>query len=88
MIAFRKANPTLVYGDFEDLLPDHSQLYVYVAGMKRHYLVAHNFSDQPIPWISHQKNTGSHWKSAPQKRGNCPRGKAESIVSLRFFHSN
>lgn len=51
MIAFRKANPTLVYGDFEDLLPNHSQLYVYRRWDENgHYLVAHNFSDQPIPW--------------------------------------
>ena len=51
MIAFRKANPTLVYGDFEDLLPDHSQLYVYRRWDENgHYLVVHNFSDQPISW--------------------------------------
>ena len=51
MIAFRKANPTLVYGDFEDLLPDHSQLYVYRRWDDNgHYLVVHNFSDQPISW--------------------------------------
>ena len=51
MIAFRKANPTLVYGDFEDLLPDHSQLYVYRRWDENgHYLVVNNFSDQPISW--------------------------------------
>lgn len=59
MIAFRKANPTLVYGDFEDLLPDHSQLYVYRRWDENgHYLVVHNFSDQPISW---DKPSEEYW---------------------------
>ena len=29
MIAYRKANPSLVYGHFEDLLPQHPYLFVY-----------------------------------------------------------
>ena len=71
MIAFRKANPTLVYGDFEDLLPDHSQLYVYRRWDENgHYLVVHNFSDQPISWDKPSEEYRVRtWKLQHPKRG-------------------
>ena len=51
MIAFRKANTTLVYGDFDDLLPEHPQLYCYRRWDKEaKFLMVHNFSDTPTSW--------------------------------------
>lgn len=51
MIAFRKTYPTLVYGNFDDLLPEHPQLYVYHRwDDKETFLIAHNFSNYPIAW--------------------------------------
>ena len=51
MIAFRKAHLTLVHGDFEDLLPEHPQLYCYRRwDEEASFLMVHNFSDQPTSW--------------------------------------
>lgn len=51
IMAFRKANPTLVYGDFADLLPDHPQLYMYRRwDESTAFLMVHNFSDEAIGW--------------------------------------
>lgn len=51
IMAFRKANPTLVYGDFTDLLPDHPQLYMYRRWDETTaFLMVHNFSDEAIGW--------------------------------------
>ena len=60
MIAFRKAHPTLVYGNFEDVLPQHPQLYVYKRWDENgSYLIVHNFSDTPTPW--EQKDAPTPW---------------------------
>ena len=46
MLAFRRKNKTLVYGDFVDLLPDHPSLFVYTRTMgSERFLVVLNFSD-------------------------------------------
>ena len=51
LIAFRKAHSTLIYGNFEDLLPNHPQLYAYKRwDEKATFLVVHNFADQPVTW--------------------------------------
>ena len=51
MIAFRKAYPTLVYGDYEDLNPKHPQLYLYRRwDENREFLIVHNFSDHALDW--------------------------------------
>ena len=58
MIAFRKANTTLVYGDFVDLLPEHPQLYCYWRWDKEaNFLLVHNFSDTPTSW---EKPSGNY----------------------------
>lgn len=58
IIAFRKAHPTLIYGDYEDLLPQHPQLYHYRRwDAHLEYLVIHNFSDDAVNW---QKPTGNY----------------------------
>ena len=58
MIAFRKANPTMVYGDFEDLLPEHPQLFCYRRWDKEaNFLLVHNFSDTPTSW---EKPSGNY----------------------------
>lgn len=58
MIAFRKANTTLVYGDFDDLLPEHPQLYCYRRWDKEaNFLLVHNFSDTPTSW---EKPSGNY----------------------------
>jgi len=57
MIAFRKAHLTLVYGDFEDLLPKHPQLYCYRRwDEEASFLMVHNFSDQPTSWALPEGN--------------------------------
>ena len=51
MITYRKANPTLVYGHFKDLLPEHPHLYVYKRWDNQGtYLAVHNFSDEKTSW--------------------------------------
>ena len=46
MIAFRKANPTLVYGDYECLDNGHEHLYVYHRwDSENDFLILHNFSN-------------------------------------------
>ncbi len=46
MIAFRKANKTLVYGEYKDLEPNHSKLFIYKRWDEKYmFLVAHNFSN-------------------------------------------
>lgn len=58
MIAFRKANTTLVYGDFVDLLPEHPQLYCYRRWDKEaNFLLVHNFSETPTSW---EKPSGNY----------------------------
>lgn len=49
MIQFRKENPTLVYGDYESIQNDHSQIYAYRRWDETNeYLVVLNFSDQEV----------------------------------------
>ena len=46
MIAFRKANKTLVYGEYKDLEPNHSKLFIYKRWDEKNlFLITHNFSD-------------------------------------------
>ena len=46
MLQFRRGNKTLVYGDYQDLLPNHPKLYVYtrIMGTER-FLIVLNMSD-------------------------------------------
>ncbi|MGI4757404.1 MAG: alpha-glucosidase [Janthinobacterium lividum] len=48
LLALRKRNPTLIYGDFQDLAPDHPNLFVFsrTLGNSR-MLVALNFGKEP-----------------------------------------
>ncbi|MDT0606618.1 glycoside hydrolase family 13 protein [Croceitalea rosinachiae] len=51
MIAFRKANKTFVYGDYECLDLDNPSIYAYRRWDKANeFLVLHNFSDKKIHW--------------------------------------
>ena len=46
MIAFRKANKTLIYGEYKDLEPNDSKLFIYKRWDEKNlFLIAHNFSD-------------------------------------------
>ena len=57
MIAYRKANPSLIYGHFEDLLPQHPYLFVYKRwDDKDSFLAVHNFRDENTNW--EQKESG------------------------------
>lgn len=57
MIAYRKANQSLVYGQFEDLLPQHPYLFVYKRwDDKGTFLAVHNFRDENTNW--EQKESG------------------------------
>jgi oligo-1,6-glucosidase len=49
MVALRKANPVLVYGAYELLLPEHEQLYAYTREWKGvKILVLLNFSTEKV----------------------------------------
>ncbi|MEM7162018.1 MAG: alpha-glucosidase [Bacteroidota bacterium] len=49
ILAFRKTCPTMIYGNFEDLLPEDEQLYIYRRYTdKNEFLIQLNFSDQTI----------------------------------------
>jgi oligo-1,6-glucosidase len=49
LIMLRKKNPVIVYGDFEDLLPDEGRVYVYRRRLEdRSILVICNFSGDEI----------------------------------------
>lgn len=51
IIAFRKANTTLIYGSYQDLAPDHPHLYIYLREDKKtRFMVVHNLSDSTINW--------------------------------------
>ncbi len=51
MIAFRKANQTFVYGEYECLDVKHSSIYAYKRwDDTNEFLVIHNFGDTPITW--------------------------------------
>lgn len=57
MISYRKANPTLIYGDFKDLLPNHACLYEYKRWDASHaFLIIHNFSGQKTVWRQNDPN--------------------------------
>ncbi|MCQ4087136.1 alpha-glucosidase [Saccharibacillus sp. JS10] len=48
LIALRKQYPILTYGDYELLLPDHEQLYMYTRTLGEDtWLIVHNFSTEP-----------------------------------------
>ena len=47
LLAFRKENLTLVYGQYEEVLPDHEQLFIYRRwDDEGQYYVVLNFSDE------------------------------------------
>ncbi len=49
MIALRRKHPVLIYGDYEDLLPEHPQVFAYRRTTKDETLVvALNFSDEAV----------------------------------------
>jgi oligo-1,6-glucosidase len=49
LIRFRKENPVLVYGSFEDILPDHEKLYAYTrTGENEQLLILNNVSSEKI----------------------------------------
>jgi len=49
MIAFRKAHPTLVYGDYESIMNEHPQIYAYRRwDEENEFLVVLNFSEQTV----------------------------------------
>lgn len=60
MVQVRKANPTLVYGDYEVVQPDHASVYAYWRwdeGEK--FLVLLNFSDESRPFAFVPKFQGN-----------------------------
>lgn len=51
MIGFRKANKTMVYGDYECLDAAHESIFAYKRWDEVHeFLVLHNFSDTSVTW--------------------------------------
>lgn len=49
LLAYRKANPTLIYGDFELLAPDSEQLFAYRRwDANEEFLIFLNFSATPL----------------------------------------
>ena len=59
MIGYRKMNPCLVYGDYQDLAPDHPELFIYRRWDDNHeFLVLLNFgeSEQSIESFTDQSS--------------------------------
>jgi len=53
IIAFRKLNPTLIYGNYIDLEPDHPQFFIYNRWDENNkFLIIHNFSGKLLQWES------------------------------------
>ena len=51
MIALRQGNPALVYGEYKDLDPQNSSIFVYTRVLEaKHYLVVLNFSHDPVTY--------------------------------------
>lgn len=51
MIRFRKENPTLVYGDFKMIEPNHKELFLYQrTDEEGKFLITLNFSDHPVSY--------------------------------------
>jgi len=49
MVACRKQNPVLVYGDYEELFVEHKQVYSYVRTLDDvRMLIILNFSDELV----------------------------------------
>ena len=49
LVALRKSSLAFVYGDYEDLAPDHSNLFLYRRALgEERFLVALNFSREPL----------------------------------------
>lgn len=58
MVAFRKANPTLVYGDYECFDADHQTIYAYKRwDDNQELLILLNFSDDSNEWDSTLNST-------------------------------
>ncbi|MFW6360743.1 MAG: alpha-glucosidase [Spirochaetota bacterium] len=50
LIRLRREHPVIVYGRYNDLLPEHEELYVFQrSGMEESLLVFLNFSANPVP---------------------------------------
>ncbi|SHG51449.1 alpha-glucosidase [Flagellimonas flava] len=59
MIAFRKAHPTMVYGDYECIDNGHESIYAYLRWDAEHcFLVLHNFSDRTQTYASPIQGNG------------------------------
>ena len=57
IIALRKAHPTLIYGEYKDILPADPHLYCYKRwDQEAAFLVVHNFSDSPKNWKLTEEN--------------------------------
>jgi len=51
MIAFRKANPVLVYGDYQSLDNENNQIYAYRRWYDdQEFIIIHNFSEEVVNW--------------------------------------
>ena len=49
MLKFRKANPTLIYGSYQDLMPAHKFLFCYARQDEKHtYYILLNFSENEV----------------------------------------
>ena len=56
VIAFRKDNPTLIYGDFKDIYPNHPKFFGYIrSDSNTAFLIIHNFSDHKLNWDNPHK---------------------------------
>jgi oligo-1,6-glucosidase len=51
LIELRAKTPAFIYGDYQDLDPQHPHIFCYTRTLgSDHYLVVHNFSAQPIDY--------------------------------------
>jgi oligo-1,6-glucosidase len=72
MTALRRAHPALVYGDYDDRLPDHPQVFAYTRSLADEtLLIALNFSDVEVTVdLPHgTRIAGNYADKAPILRG-------------------
>ena len=73
LTALRAKTPALVYGDYEDLDPQHAEVFVYVRSLgSAKYLVIHHFSGNRLPYklpggVMPGKLLLSNYDSGPDK---------------------
>jgi oligo-1,6-glucosidase len=61
ILAFRKDNPTLIYGDYKDLAPNDEQVFAYKRSEnEEEFVILLNFSASPVPVVRYISNANDY----------------------------